>query len=145
MGVYAFLWIDFIVIPNLILLPLLAWRWGIWHAGLFFAYSIAMASAYLALELTLIEEVPFSEQLDPSRGYGLLGAMMAGGLVIAIAVALQYLLIFRSSGIVAITVLTLGVAAYFVTRASVGAFAASMQYHLSLASAAVGPFYSEVR
>ena len=40
------------MIPHVILLISLAWFWGIWHAGLFVAYSLAAASVYLALELS---------------------------------------------------------------------------------------------
>ena len=53
-GVHALLWIYAIAIPNLVLLPLLAWSWGAWHAALFAAYSIAAGSVYLALELRQI-------------------------------------------------------------------------------------------
>ncbi len=65
-GVHALLWLDGILIPNLIALPVLAWRWGIGHAALFIVYSIAATSVYLALELRLIENVPFSKQMDTS-------------------------------------------------------------------------------
>jgi hypothetical protein len=87
-GVHALLWIDVILIPHLIALPLLAWRWGIEDAGLFIAYSIAAASIYLALELRLIEAIPFSKQFEASKQ--VLPLMIAGGIAMAIAVGLQY-------------------------------------------------------
>jgi hypothetical protein len=142
-GIFAVLWIYFILIPSLIVLPLLAWPWGIWHAGLFIAYTIAAASIYLALELRLIEEVPFGKQVDKPGGAALL-MLMVGGICIAIAVSIQYLLVFRSAAVVAVTALALAVTAYFVMRASLIDLAVSIRYHLGLISAEAKPLYKEI-
>jgi hypothetical protein len=144
-GVHALLWIDLILIPNLIALPLLAWRWGIEDAGLFIAYSIAAASIYLALELKLIEAIPFSEQMVPTQQTAVLPLMMAGGIAVAIAVGLQYYLIFRSRTAVAATAGALAIAAYFATKSSLTSFAVSMRYRLSLISAETGRLFKEVQ
>jgi hypothetical protein len=143
-GICTALWVEVIVIPNLILFPLLIWRWGIWHAGLFVAYSIAVASTYLALELRLIEGIPFCKQPDASRGATLLPMMMVAGIAMGIAVGLQHFLVFHSPALVAIATTALGIAAYFVTRASVGALAVSIRYHLGVASAEIGTLYKEI-
>jgi hypothetical protein len=143
-GIYALLWIWAVVIPNLLVLPLLAWLWGIPHAGLFIAYSIAAASIYLAVELRMLEDIPFSKQADSTRGATLLPLMMLGGVVIAIAVGLQYYFVFRSPVIVAWTTIVLGLAAYLATRASVGTMTASMRFHLGVVTAEIGSLYKEV-
>src|SRR5208283_4710952 len=98
-GVYARL-LTLILAPELILLPVLAWQWGIRDAALFLAYSAAVSAVYLALELRLLEGVPFTRQADgPGNPYTLM-ILLVGGLVVAIAVTLQYLLIFRSPRVV---------------------------------------------
>jgi hypothetical protein len=143
-GVYALLWIEIVVIPHLFVLFFLAWFWGIWHAGLFVAYSLSVASLYLALELRLIEGPPFCQQADTSRGAVMLPMMIGGGIVAAIAVGLQYLLVFRSPAIVIITTAVIAIAAWFLTRSSLGAFEVSIRYHLGMLSAESGTLYQEI-
>ena len=89
-GVYALLWLEMIVIPHLVLLSILTWLWGIRAAGIFIAYSLAVASFYLSLELRLIDAVPFSQQPVASRSAMMMPLMLAGSTAIAIAVAGQY-------------------------------------------------------
>jgi hypothetical protein len=143
-GIFAVLWIHFILIPHLIALPLLAWLWGLPHALLFIAWSLAAASVYLGLELRLIESVPFSRQIDPSRQSVGLTLILGGGIVASIAVGVQYYLVFRSPAIVAVTGAALGVAAFFLTRASLSTLAVSMRYHLGLISVETGTLYKEI-
>jgi len=143
-GIFAVLWIHFILIPHLIVLPVLAWLWGLPHAALFIAWSIAAASVYLGLELRLIENIPFSTQIDPSRQSVGLTLILGGGIVAAIAVGVQYLLVFRSPAVVAVTALALGVAAFFATRASLSSLAVSMRYHLGLISVETETLYKEI-
>lgn len=143
-GVHAALFIQVIVAPHMIMLLLLASAWGVWHAGLFVAYSAAVSSTYLALELRLIEGAPFSSQVDATRGTTLLPLMMVGGIAMAVAVGLQYFLVFRSTAVVATVTVFLGAAAYFLTRWSLGAFAASIRFHLGLLSAESGTLYKEI-
>jgi hypothetical protein len=142
-GVYALLWLG-IAVPHAILLPWLTWSWGIWHAGLFVAYSVAVCSVYIALELRLIDGAPFSKQVDMSRGAEMLPTMIGGGIVVALAVGLQYLLVFHSPVTVLLSVVAVGAAAYFVTRSSLGAFEVSIRYNLGLLSAKAGTLYKEV-
>jgi hypothetical protein len=143
-GIHALLWLDGILIPNLIALPLLAWRWGIWHGALFILYSIAATSVYLALELRLIENVPFSKQMDTSIQSLTLPLLLGSGIVAGIAVAVQYFLIFRSPVVVAVSTVVLGIAAWFGTKATLGTLAVAMRYHLGLLSAENGTIYREI-
>jgi len=143
-GVYALLWIEAIVTPHLIMLIFFAWFWGIWHAGLFAAYSLAVASVYLALELRLIGGAPFSKQADPSRGANLLPLMIGGGMIAAIAVGVQYLLVFRSPAMVIMATAGAGLVAWLLTRSSLGAFEVAIRYELGMLSAESGTLYQEI-
>jgi hypothetical protein len=95
-------------------------------------------------ELRLIENIPFSTQIDPSRESVGLTPILGGGIVSAIAVGVQYLLVFRSPAVVAVTAPALGVAAYFATRASLSTLAVSMRYHLGPISVETGTLYKEI-
>lgn len=143
-GVYAALWIQMIVIPHVIMFLLFAWPWGVWRAGLFAGYSVAVSSIYLALELRLIGSLPFTSQVDATRSAALLPLMIVGGLAMAIAVGLQHLLVFRSPAAVAIVTAAGGAAAYFLTRSSLGAFEGAIRRRLGLLSIETGTFYREI-
>jgi len=82
--------------------------------------------------------------LAPSRGAVLMPMMFGGGIVMAIAVGVQYQLVFRSPAIVMPTTAALGVAAWFITRSSLGAFEVSIRYHLGLLSEESKSLYQEV-
>ncbi len=143
-GVHALLWTAVILIPNLVMLVFLAWRWGPADALLFIAFSLAIASVYLALELRLIEGVPFGKPVDTSRGMVLIPLMMGGGLVIAIIVAFQHFVLFHSRPLVLAVTLLAAAAAYFLTRSSLHTFEVSVRYHLGLVSQESTMLYKEV-
>lgn len=143
-GIHAALFAQVIVIPHAIMLALFAWPWGMWRAALFTGYSAAIASVYLAVELRLIDGVPFSRQADPRRGATLLPLMSAAGLAMAIAVGLQYFFVFRSPAMVAAVTVVAGAAAYLLTRFSLGALEGAMRYSLGLLSAESGALYKEI-
>jgi hypothetical protein len=143
-GIWAALWIQVIVVPHVVLFFSLAWPWGIWHAGLFVAYSAAVSSTYLALELRLIEGAPFSSQVDAAHANSLMPLMMMGGAVVAVVVALQHFLIFHSPAIVVGSTVVIGAAAYFLTRWSLESLAATIRYSLGLLSAESGTIYKEI-
>ena len=143
-GVYAALWIPVVVIPHLILLLVFTWSWGMWHSGLFAAYSAAVCSVYLALELRLIDAVPFSKQVDPKRGAVMLPIMMLGGVAAAAVVGVQYYFVFRTPMIAGTAAAAVAVAAYFLTRSSWGALEASIRYGLATVSMESGGLYQEI-
>ncbi len=143
-GIHAALWIRIILVPHVVLLALLAWSWGLWHAALFTAYSTAASSVYLALEIRLIDGVPFSLQVDPRRGATLLPLFIVGGLAMALAVALQILVVFRSSASAVAATAVLAGAGYFLTRNSVRTLEAAMRYSLGLLSSESGTLYKEI-
>jgi len=98
----------------------------------------------LSLNLRLLEVIPFTKQIDPSRGAFLLPVMIAGALLIGIVVALQHFIIFRSVALVAGTIIAAAIATYFLTRSTLSHLAISIRYHLGLVSAESGTLYHEV-
>ncbi|HXX23272.1 MAG TPA: hypothetical protein VEO19_08985 [Terriglobia bacterium] len=142
-GVFAGLWSRFIVIPHLLLLALLTWFWGVGPAALFVAYSLAVASFYLALELRLVEGVPFSKQPQVSQGAMLLPYMLMGGLGAALLVGLQYFILFRSPASALAATAIVAVGAYYLTRSSLRSLSSAMRYNLGLVSGESSFLYKE--
>src|SRR5262245_51528717 len=66
-GVHASLWLTFVVIPQLLLVGLFIWRWGLLDAALFVIYSAAAVTIYLAFGLMSIDGGPSGKQPNPSR------------------------------------------------------------------------------
>jgi len=143
-GVHAYLWLFVVLIPAFLVVPVFAWRWGLWHALLFAIWSIAAGSMYLAVELLLIESIPFTQQMNSGAQSFTLMLMMVWGLAAGAAVALQYFVIFRSTALTMGVSVALGAAAYFVTTASLRSLATSMRYHLNMTSQSVGNLYQEI-
>src|ERR1035437_2980152 len=143
-GVHAFLWIAAILIPHLIVLGFLVRNWGPADAGLFIAFSLALASLYLALELRLVEGVPFGKPVETPQGTVLMCLMIGGGLVIAMVVAIQHFLLFHSRPLVLAVTLLAAAAAYFLTRSSLETFEVSIRYHLGLVSQESTMLYKEI-
>jgi len=132
-GVFAWMWLKLIVLPHAILFLVFAWRWGAaLDSALFTAFSLAVASVYLGLEMRTIEGMPFTQQPVASRGSHIFPILMMAGIVIGAAVALQYYVLFHSRTTVAIAVAVLGVTAYFLTRGALDTFEVSIRHHLGL-------------
>ena len=142
-GVFAVLWLKFIVIPHLFFLALLTWFWGVWPAALFIAYSLAVASFYLALELRLVEGVPFSQQPQAAQGAMLLPYMLMGGMGAALLVALQYFFIFRSPAPALAATAIVAVGAYYLTRSTLRGLSSAMRFNLGLVSGESSFLYKE--
>lgn len=143
-GVFATLWLFIVLIPHLVIYPLLIFWWGPLHALLFIFWSFAAASIYLALELLMIDGIPFTRQVDPSRQSVGIMMLLGGGVVVSIAVALQHYVIFRSPWIVVVTAAILAAAAYFVTRSSLNNLAESMRFRMAQDSSSAGTLYREI-
>jgi len=144
-GVFAWMWLKLIVLPHAILFLVFAWRWGAaLDSALFTAFSLAVASVYLGLEMRTIEGMPFTQQPVASRGSHVFPILMLSGVVIGTAVALQYYVLFHSRTTVAIAVAVLGVAAYFVTRGALDTFEVSIRHHLGLLSEESTAVYKEI-
>jgi hypothetical protein len=143
-GVYAALWIQCIVVPHVIMLLVFAWPWGIWRSAVFVAYSAAIGSLYLGLELRLIDGPPFLKQADALPGAVALPLLMLAALAMAFGVALQHFLVFRSPATVVAAAVVVGMSAFLLTRSSLGALERSIRYRLGLLSAESGTLYREI-
>jgi hypothetical protein len=133
-GVFAVLWARFIMVPHLFLLALITWFWGIRYAAWFLAYSLAVASFYLGLELRLIQGVPFSKQPQVSQGAMMFPIMFIGGLGAALVVALQHFFLFHSPARALAATAIVAAGAYFLTRSSLRSLSSSMRFNLGLVS-----------
>ena len=91
-----------------------------------------------------MEGVPFGKPVDTSRGAVLLPLMMAGGLAIAVVVALQHFLLFHSRPLVLAVTLGAAAAAYLLTRSSLHTFEVAIRYHLGLVSQESALLYKEI-
>jgi hypothetical protein len=143
-GIYARL-LMLILVPYVLLFVLFAWRWGPRDAALFTAYSMAAGAVYLSLELRLIDGMPFSKQPESTQNLMTLPLVIGGVMVMAVAVGLQYFLIFRSAfAVIAVTV-ALAATALFLTRGALEALETSMRFHLEVLSAETKHTYVEVQ
>jgi hypothetical protein len=144
-GVHASLWLMFVVVPNLALLPLFAWRWGLSAALAYALFSAVVSSVYLTFGLRNIDGIPFGKQSTAGRdtggqgGFRFLGFMF----VALISVGVQYL-IFQSHVAIAITTIMLIVAAVALTKMSVGALAGAIRHHIGMLTRSSSMLYTEV-
>jgi hypothetical protein len=143
-GVHGLLWMETLFFPHVILFLMLVWPWGWQQSILFTAYSIAVASVYLGLELRMIDGIPFSRQLETAAGATMFPVMMLGGIVVSAIVGLQHFLLFRSMEAVIAATCVAGAAAFYVTRSSLRSFELTMRHNLAMESVASGSLYKEV-
>lgn len=144
-GVHASLWLMFVVVPNVVLLPFCVWRWGLATAAAFTVFSIAVSSVYLIFGLRNLEGVPFGKQVAPgSETQGQGGFRFLVFMILAmIAVGVQYL-VFRSPAAVAVVTIMLIVSAVILTRWAINSFTTAMRHHLGNLSQTSSMLYTEV-
>jgi hypothetical protein len=143
-GICAMFWLRLIAIPHVLLFLVVLWPWGLAGAVLFTAFSLAVSSLYLGLNLRQVEGVPFTKQPRAARNAFLFPLMMLAGLLIAAAVGLQHFLLFRSAAAVVISTAVVGAVAALSLRSAVSTFEASMRYHLALVQEPPGALFQEV-
>ena len=88
--------------------------------------------------------MPFTQQPQGAGNPSIMIILFGGGLVVGIAVALQYFLVFRSPMVVTSVTGALCVASWLVARSSLDAFEISMRFHLGMLSSESKGFYTEV-
>jgi hypothetical protein len=144
-GVHASLWLVFIVVPNVLLLPIFVWKWGLADAATFTVYSVIASSVYLAFGLRSIDGVPFGRQTGPKQMQGSQAGVRIVIFMTAaiIAVGIQYLL-FRAALVVWIATTLIAVAVYLLTRNALRLFHKAMVYQLGIASQTSTMIYNEV-
>lgn len=143
-GIHRALWIALVAVPHLVLVPFAVRFWGLGPALLFISYSVALVSLYLAVELRLVEQIPFSRQLDAGRSAVSMPIMIVAGLVVAAVAAVQYFVLFRSPVAVGAVTLVIAFAAWAAARNSIRTLAADIRFQLSTASDESGSLYVEV-
>jgi len=142
-GMFARL-LLFILVPQILLAPVLAWFWGVQDAALFSLFAAAIASVYLSLEIRLIEGMPFCRHPESNQNFFTLPVMIIGGLIMGIAVGVQHFLLFRSAIAVAAVTLLAAAAAWFITPVSLETFETNIRYHLGILSTESKGIYTEV-
>jgi len=135
---------QFLVIAHAVEAPFLVWRWGAAHAALLLAFSGAASFVYAGLAVRMIEAIPFTRIPNPQRAAITLPILLLAVFGIAIAVALQHFVLFRSPAAVAAATVALAVAAWYAGRSGIRALAVSMRYQLAESSGESGSLYREV-
>jgi len=133
-GVYWSLWLPFIALPFAALVPLLAWYWGLADAVLFGAYSLAVGSWLLGLQLLLLQGLPFSNPPKPER-VSVVPFIVFGPIAVGLGFVLQWLFVFRSRPITAVATLVLILAAVVTTRLTLARVEVNVRHNLDRLSA----------
>jgi hypothetical protein len=142
-GVYGML-AQIVIVLHVLAAPLLIWKCGPLHAGLFLAFSLATGAVYIAATMRLTDGIPFTRQPDPKRSAIGLPVLTMGMAVVGVAVALQHFVLFRSLVAVGVTTVILAVAGWFAGRASVAAMGADMKSQVAQEVGESGTLYLEV-
>ena len=143
-GVHALFWLWFVALPHALLLAVTVWLWGPLDALLFTLFSAAVASLYLALDLLLIDGLPFTRPAEPQNTSMTFLLMLVGGVVIALAVALQYYFLFHSRLAVLAATFVAALLALWLTRRSLASFIATMRFRVGLQTQGSGSLYHEL-
>jgi hypothetical protein len=142
-GVYGLL-AQVVIVLNVLAAPALIWNWGLPHAALFLAFSVATGAAYIAATMRLVDGIPFTRQPDPKRSALSLPVLMLGMVVVGIAVSLQHFLLFRSPLAVGVLTPIVAVAAWLAGRASMVAMGEEMKNQVAQEVGESGALYREV-
>ncbi len=94
-GIFLSPWVFIIALPHLLLAGPCMWSWGVFNAALFFTYSIALSSFYLALAFLFVEGLPFANAFKQSRSIEMTAPLMGSMVLMVILGVIQWLL-FRS-------------------------------------------------
>ncbi len=90
-GIYLALWAPAVGLTHLLLLPVLTWYWGWRDAAIFWGFSLALVSGYLAMAVLLISGLPFSNPYKASRAALGFPIYLLGGAAAAALAGLQWL------------------------------------------------------
>jgi hypothetical protein len=142
-GVYGLL-AQIVFVLNMLAAPALIWKWGLAHAALFLAFSLATAAIYVAATMRLVDGIPFTRQPDPKRSAIGLPVLMMGMAVVGIAVAVQHFVLFRSPLAVGAMTIALAVGGWIAGRASIAAMGAEMKNQVAQEVGESGRLYLEI-
>jgi hypothetical protein len=131
-GMFLSIWIPFVVLPHLIAVIFHSVTWGPTEALVFSAYSLAITTLYLSLDFKKIGGLPFTKPRKPEKGFPMEGfaiLILRGGIAAA-AVALQYFVIFRWTGIAVLASLLLFAVSYVAWNFSVNQLQSAIKRQL---------------
>lgn len=130
-GVYAGLWTILVLAPHTVAVPAMLWFWPLRDAIVFAMFSVAVVTLYLSVLLFLVDGLPFGHEPQASQPASMLGALMAGGMAAALAVAVQHHYLFRWHGLAMAAAAAVGCAAALFGRKSIQGLTVAIQYYLA--------------
>jgi len=133
-GLYFSLWFPFVLLPHAIAFVWHSITWGPLESASFVAFSLSVASLYLAIDLRRVDGIPFGKRHHEWGGMEFFDAMflMIGRAALAAAaVAVQWYFLFRSPLTFGLTTAALAVASFAIIRMSLNNLAAAIRYQLS--------------
>jgi len=142
-GIFWSLWVAAVSIP-IALLPVLIWSWGFADAALFTAYSVAIMTFYLSLEVLLIEGLPFANPPKPNRAMSAGPLLIAGPIVMLSVVALQWLFIFQSKLVTVGATAAFGGLAYLIARSTLQNLQVNVLHNLHLIASGRTAMFKEI-
>jgi hypothetical protein len=110
-GIYWSLWLPLLALPFVAVMVVVSPYWGVLDAALFAGYGLAVASFLLALQLLLVEALPFTSAPSAERSAAIVSFIVFVPVAALIAWVLQAYFIFRSRLTTAIAALALAWAA----------------------------------
>jgi hypothetical protein len=142
-GIFWALWIP-LGAGTAVLAPIFAWYWGVPDALLFVAYSVALGSFYLSLDLLLVDGLPFAN--PPKQTGSFLGAPLIIGNIVAVVgiVVLQWYVIFQYRLATIGSVVAFAAAAYAMTRVSIRHLQTNVLYNLHAIAGGRGAMFKEI-
>jgi hypothetical protein len=129
---------------SLVLMPILAWSWGIRDATLFTAYTMAVGSFYLSIEMFLVDGLPFANPPESLKGSMSGPLVIVSGIGALIIVGLQWLFIFQSRFVAAGAVLAFAGAAYVIAGASLRYVETNVMHNLHVIATGRTAMFKEV-
>jgi uncharacterized membrane protein YccC len=88
--------------------------------------------------------MPFSRQPEGTGNPYMLAILLVGGMVVGIAVGLQYFLIFHSPAMVLAVTAALAIASWLLARSSLATLEVGIRFHLGMLSNESKGIYTEV-
>jgi hypothetical protein len=142
-GIFWSIWLPVSAVP-VILLPLWVWRWGLVDGVLLAAYSLAVGSFYLSLEMFLVDGLPFANPPESMKGSMTAPLVIAAALGALIIVGLQWVFIFRSRLVVAGAAAVFAVAAAAIARTSLRYLETNVLHNLHVIATGRTAMFREV-
>jgi len=142
-GIFWAVWLMVSAFPVL-LLPFFGWRWGVGDGALFAAYSLALGSLYLSLELFFIDGLPFANPPEAMKGSMTAPLIIAAGIGALIIVGLQWLFIFQNRLVVVAALLVFAGAAYVITQVSLRYLETNIKHNLHIIATGRSAMFKEV-